>query len=244
MGERLCFTLSGTTYQAVVDPLCLVQHILNWCQAQCYPNSLFVICTEVLCHGTSRLAMPTHLCHRWVPWWYSCQKGHFQVHRRPWWYLLLQPEDQRHHLLLIHDHERKRISARRWATCAYCFHISTVVEPEFLILLSSLADKYTFRQLWCVAITLLSVVSPPCGHNIWYKSCCTFTARMSGSIGSVWNTPKYLKSMYLLDLRRQTAMLMHEHAWDCTQLIGESVLGPTVIVDPASRAREKYHQAQ
>ena len=242
MGKGLCCTLSGTTNQAVVDRLCLVQHMLHWCQAQCYPNSPFVICTEVLCYGTSRLAMPTYLCHRWVHWWYSCQKGHLQVHRRPWWYLLLQPEGQRHHLILIHDLERKRIAARRWATCACCFHISTVVGPDFLILLSSLADKYTFRQLWCHAI--LSVAVAPYGHNIWYKSCCTFTVRMSGSTGSVSNTPKYLKSIYLLDLSRQTAMLIYEPAWDCTQLIGEKVLGPTVIVDPASRAREKYHQAQ
>ena len=134
-------------------------------------------------------------------------------------YLLLQPEDQKHHLLLIHDLERKRIPARRWATCACCFHISTVVEPEFLILLSSLTDKYTFGQLWCDAI--LSVVVAPYGHNIRYKSCCTFTVRMSGSIGAVSNAPKYLKSVYLLELRRQTAMLIHEHVWDCTRLIGE-----------------------
>ena len=199
-------------------PFVLSSTHLHWCQAQFYPNSPFVICTEVLCHGTSRLAMPTHLCHRWIPWWYSCQKGHLQVHMRSWWYLLLQPKGQRQHLLLIHDLERKRILARCWATCACCFHISTVVEPDFLILLSPLADKYTFRQLCCDAI--LSVVVAPYGHNIWYKSCCTFTVKMSGS-GSVSNTPKYLKSMYLLDLRRQTAMLIHEHAWDCTQLIGE-----------------------
>ena len=218
MGKSLFCTLSGTTCLAVVDPLCLVQHMLHWCQVRCYPNSPFVICTEVLCHGTSRLVMPTHLFHRWVPW-YSCQKGHLQVHRKPWWYLLLQPEGRRQHLLLIHNIERKRISARRWATCACCFHISTVVEPDFLILLPFLADKYTFRQLQCDAI--LSVVVAPYDHNIWYKSCCTFTVRMSGSTSSVSNTPKYLKSIYLLDLIRQTAMLIHEHAWDCTQLIGE-----------------------
>ena len=219
MGKRLCCTLSGTTYQTVVDPLCLVQHMLHWCQAQCYPNPPFAICTKVLCHGTSRLAMSTHLCHRRVPWWYSWQKGHLQVHRRPWWYLLLQPEDQRHHLLLIQDVEREIISARCWASCACCFHISTVVEPDFLILLSSLADKYTFRQLWCDAI--LSVVETSYGHNIWHKNCCTFTVMMSGSTGSVSNTPQYLKSMYLLDLRRQPAMLIHEHALDYTHLIGE-----------------------
>ena len=73
------------------------------------------------------------------------------------------------------------------------------------------------RRLWCDAI--LYVVVPPYGHNIWYKSCCTFTVMMSGSPGSVSNAPKYLKTMYLLDLRRQMAMLIHEHAWDCTQLI-------------------------
>ena len=64
-----------------------------------------------------------------------------------------------------------------------------------------------------------SVVVPPYGHNIRYKSCCTFTVRMSGSTGSISSTHEYLKSTYLLDLRRQTAMLIHEHAWDCTQLI-------------------------
>ena len=33
--------------QAVVDPLCLVRHMLHWYQAQCYPNSALVICTGV-----------------------------------------------------------------------------------------------------------------------------------------------------------------------------------------------------
>ena len=57
MGKRLCCTLSRTTYQAFVDPLCLVQHMLHWCQAQCYQNSPFVICTEVLCHGNANTPM-------------------------------------------------------------------------------------------------------------------------------------------------------------------------------------------
>ena len=131
MGKRLCCTLSGTTYQAAVDPLCLVQHMLHWCLAQCYPNSPFVICTEVLCHGTGRLAMPTHLCHRWVPWWYSRQKGHLQVHRKPWWYLLLQPKGQMHNLLLIPDLERKRISAIRWATCFVVFTFQQLLNLTF-----------------------------------------------------------------------------------------------------------------
>ena len=140
VGKRLYCTHSGSICQTVADPLCLVQHMFYWCQAQCYPNSAFVLCTEVLCHGTSGLAIRTHQCHRWVPLWFTCQKGHLQVHRRPSRYLLLQPEGQRHHLLFIHDLERKRISARRWATFACCFDISTVVELDFLILLSSLAD--------------------------------------------------------------------------------------------------------
>ena len=79
--------------------------------------------------------------------------------------------------------------------------------------------KYTLRWLWSDVI--LSVVVPPYGLNIWHKSCCTFTVRISGSTGSVSNTPEHLKSTYLLDFRRQPAMLIHEHSWDSTQPICE-----------------------
>ena len=187
-----------------------------------HPNSPFVICTDVLCHGTSRLAIPTHLCHRWLLWWYCCQTWHLQVHRRPWWYLFLQPEHQRHYLLSIHHLERKRTFARRWATLFLFWHFNscwTWLSHSLVILGTDVLvitwHKYTFRLLWCDAI--LSVVKPPYCHNIWYKSCCTFTVMMSGSTGSVSNTPKYLKSTFCWiweDRRPCPSKNMHTaHRW-------------------------------